>query len=290
MTHSPLVLLSLSDPLVTAIRGKPASDLPGALDLARRLWEERLVEGFELELLPEWDAETPPLPSTPESLAAWQAAPKFSSAELRQSLAESGLPLRSLLARRDLGRYLCSADQALAHRGREMIASSLSLAQALGVETCTFHLWDPGSQNFNPSFLLLTLQDLASHTPGVRASVEAIPSQMRGFTPYRLARRFDWVSLDVHTALAYDELDDYRALRQQLTNVRLRAHLHEGRWRLPGEAGEATALLDTLVNGWGYDGLVTVEPASLLGGWWALTHAMHALRRSELNGTEETRL
>ncbi|MDD5466316.1 MAG: hypothetical protein PHS96_00780 [Anaerolineales bacterium] len=286
MTRPPLLLLSLSDPLTTAIRGKPAYDLPGVIDLAQRLWEERLVDGFEFELLAEWDAEAPPHFASPERQRAWEQAPKYSLTELGAHLKESGLPLRSLLARRDLGRYLGSQGAETAGRGRSLIAAALSLGQLLGVSVCVFYLWDPSGLNFNPSFLQLTLQELASRAPGVRAAVEAIPSQMRGFTPYRLARRFDWVSLDAHTALAYNELPDFRAMRQQVANVRLRAHLQDGRWRLPGAAGEAAQFLRALRADWAYEGLVTLEPASLQGGWRALSNAMRALKRSGIDAEE----
>ena len=55
-------------PAMRAI-GKRYDDLPGILELMRRLWQEAVLDGFEFQNLAEWDAAGPPRDEAAKRLA-----------------------------------------------------------------------------------------------------------------------------------------------------------------------------------------------------------------------------
>jgi len=54
-------LISVSSAPIAKLRGRRYYDLPGTLEVMNRIYKESVVDGFELQLEPEWDTENPPL-------------------------------------------------------------------------------------------------------------------------------------------------------------------------------------------------------------------------------------
>ena len=99
---------------------------------------------------------------------------------------------------------------------------------------CVFHLWDTWKEGFVPRFLQNVLLEIAAQYPGVKASVENVPTHLAGSTPFELVRQFEWITLDLRWAALYDELDRFELVRERLANVHLRGRLEGSEWMLDG--------------------------------------------------------
>jgi len=271
--------ISISVAPTTRAIGKRYDDLPGTVKLMRRLWETRVIDGFEFQNLAEWRKDAPPRDEAQKRLAAWQRSAKYTTDQLAASLQQTGLPILSVHANRDVGICLCSGQKQEINRGKELIHESLSLADKVGATRCVFHLWDTWKEVFDPNLLERTLHEIASQYPRVKASVENVPTHLEGCTPFELTRRFEWITLDLQWAAMYDELDRFESVRDQIVNVHLRGQLAGSKWALdPAPFGFYQAL-DTIRNRWGYKGVLTMEPNKLRSGdWECLVRAMSSLR------------
>ena len=65
---------------------------------------------------------------------------------------------------------------------------------------CVFHLWDTRKQDFDIEFLRKILTEISLEYPGVIASVENVPTNLKGCTPYDLVKEFQWITLDLQWA------------------------------------------------------------------------------------------
>ncbi len=271
--------ISISVAPATAVLGRRYYDLEGSLALMRWLWQSGAVDGFEVQNLAEWDARTPPRDEAQKRRAAWEASLKYTTDELARHLCAAGLPILSVHANRDVGICLCSGDRQDRERGGRLMHEALVLAQAVGAGVCVFHLWDTWKEKFDPGLLADALSEAAAAYPSVRASVENVPTQLQGHTPFDLVRRFDWITLDLQWAALYDELDRFEPLQARIANVHLRGRLAGGRWALEGAPFGLYEALDRIRERWGYAGLLTMEPKGLTeGDGENLLAAMRSLR------------
>jgi hypothetical protein len=254
-------------------------NLGGTLELMRRLQRASLVDGFEFQNLAEWDAENPPRDEGEKRLAAWNKAPKYGVDEIASALQDTGLPILSVHANRDVGICLCSGEAHDLNRGKKLIRESLFLAEEVGAPVCVFHLWDTWKEDFDPGALQDALYEIAMQYPGVKASVENVPTHLEGVTPFELVERFEWITLDLQWAALYDELDRFEAVKEHIANVHLRGRLDGGRWLLDNAPFDFYEALDIIRNEWGYGGVLTMEPSGLReGDWEGLAAAMASLR------------
>jgi hypothetical protein len=258
--------ISISVAPATAVLGRRYYDLPGTLALMDWLWQRSAVDGFEVQNLAEWDARAPPRDEAEKRFAAWDASPKVKPEELARQLCATGLPILSVHANRDVGICLCSGDRQEVEQGKRLVHEALALAERVGAGVCVFHLWDTWKLAFDPRFLADTLAQAAAAHPAVKASVENVPTQLQGHTPFELVRGFDWVTLDLQWAALYDELGRFESLVDRIANVHLRGRLAGGRWAIEGASFEFYAALERIRDGWGYAGPLTMEPKGLAPG------------------------
>jgi sugar phosphate isomerase/epimerase len=259
--------------------GKRYDDLPGAIELMERLWQDAVVDGFEFQNLAEWDARCPPRDEAEKRLAAWTDSSRYTVAEMASLLRAAGVPILSVHANRDVGVCLCAADEQDVARGRVLLGESLALARAVGAKVCVFHLWDTWRDDFDLALLHRALGEAAARVPGVKASVENVPTHLAGRTPFELVRDFEWITLDLQWAALYDELDRFEALKDRIANLHLRGRLAGGRWHLDGAPFGFYEALRTIRDRWGYRGPLTVEPKGLRPGeMTGLAAAMASLR------------
>jgi len=272
--------ISLSTAPAVQALGKKYYDLSGTLELMDRLRAASVVDGFEFQILEEWDAAHPPREQAEYRLSAWNDSPKYPLEQIVALLREGTYPVLSLHAYRDIGIYLCSDQEADIHRGKALLHQSLSLAQEIGAQVCVFHLWDTWKTNLNPIWLYDVLLATASCYPSVKAAVENVPTQLPGSTPFQLVRQFPWITLDLQWAAMYDELAQFESLKDRIVNVHLRGRLADGRWVLQDAPFDFYGALDIIRNQWGYTGPLTMEPSGLRqGDWHNLVAAMLSLRR-----------
>lgn len=251
-------LISVSSAPIAELGGKKYYDLSGTLEVLRMVFRDSAVDGFELQLEPEWDSENPPL--TDAELADWTETPKFTFREILTLLRGQRLPVLSIHASRDVGNYLCSGRKGDLEKGKRLIHDSLSLADDLGTEICVFHIWDTWKTKFDLNNLKKVFLDITSQFPGVKASVENIPTHLKHYTPFSLAEKFDFVTLDLRWAALYDELEEFESIIDKVANVHLRGRLERNTWVLDRSSFGFQEAVDRIINEWKYQGLLTVEP------------------------------
>ena len=270
--------ISISVAPTTKVIGKRYYNLPGAIELMERLWQESVVDGFEFQNLAEWDAENPPRDEREKRLAAWNDSQKYTAEEIAASLQETGLPILSVHANRDVGICLCSGQEDDLDTGKRLLHEALYLAEKVGASVCVFHLWDTWKEAFDSSGLQDALYEIALQYPRVKPAVENVPTHLAGFTPFELVRRFEWITLDLRWVALYDELDRFEIVRKRIANVHLRGRLEGDGWVLEDAPFGFYEALDTIRSEWGYSGLLTMEPEGLHGDWENLVAAMSSLR------------
>ncbi len=271
-------LISVSAAPMTHIIKKPYYDLQSTIKVMNLLYYEKAVDGFEVQNLAEWCRENPPRDDvTNERRAAWDRSPKYSPRDIEELL--QGLPILSVHANRDIGILLCSSDENDIIRGKKLLHESLWLAERIGAHVCVFHLWDTWKPDFDILLLKTIFCEAASHYHGVKASVENVPTHMKGVTPFDLVKDFEWITLDLRWAALYDEFDKFESLINRIVNIHLRGKLQNGTWVLDRAPFEFYGALTTIKN-WGYQKLLTLEPEGGIHdcAWEDLVTALHSLR------------
>lgn len=251
-------MISVSSAPITRLGNARYYDLPATLNVMRRVLQESVVDGFEFQVLPEWDSENPPL--TDAEHADWRETPKYTIDEILMTVKEENLPILSVHASRDLGNYLCSDKKRDVEKGKRLIHDSLYFTESMGAEVCVFHLWNTWKERFDVNGIRTLFREVSSNFPHVKASVENIPTHLEGYTPLTLAQTFEYVTLDLRWAVLYNEFHDFGSIADKLANVHLHAKLEGERWSLEHPSLGFCEALDIIKYRWRYPGLLTVEP------------------------------
>ena len=251
-------LVSVSSAPIAKLGDKEYYDLLGTLEVLRAVYKDSAVDGFELQLEPEWDSEGPP--KTDSDLADWTRTPKFRLPDILALLRKEKLPILSVHASRDVGCCLCSGRKRDVEKGKRLIFDSLSLSEDLGAEVCVFHVWDTRKEQFDFDALREVFLEIADQFSKVKASVENVPTCLKGRTPFALVEQFDHVTLDLRWAALYDELDKFESIVEKIVNVHLRGRLEGDSWVLDRSSFSFQQALNRIQREWRYRGLLTVEP------------------------------
>jgi len=171
------VQFSVSSAPIAKLGNKRHYDLLGTLEVMKKVYRESIVDGFELQLQPEWDSENPPLTDT--QFADWTKTLKFNIAEILTVLEKQELPILSVHASRDIGSHLCSSRERDYEKGKRLIHDALFLADKLGAKICIFHLWDTWKTRFDIHKLKKDLLNMAAQFAEIKASVENIPTHWK---------------------------------------------------------------------------------------------------------------
>ena len=272
-------LISVSSAPIAGFGDKEYYDLLGTIEVMKKVSGEAVVDGFELQLEPEWDCENAPL--TDADWADWTKTPKFTVEEVVELIKSEGLPILSVHASRDVGSYLCSEKERDWEKGKRVIYGALSVAEGLGAEVCVFHLWDTWKSSFDLRNVENIFLKTAERFPKVKASVENIPTHLEGYSPFMLVRSFRHVTLDLRWASMYNELDAFESIVGSLANVHLRGSLKKSKWVLERSSFDFYEALNKIRNDWEYSGLLTVEPEGRIDGslFRSFIEAMHSLKK-----------
>ena len=273
-------LISVSSAPVAGFGSKEYYDLAGTLGVLRRVFKSGVVDGFELQLEPEWDNESPPL--TDVDWADWTKIPKFTAEEVVRLVKKAKMPILSVHASRDVGKYLSSERRRDREKGRRVMCDALSIAEKLGASVCVFHLWDTWKTSFNIDRVREIFQECAAEFPNVKASVENIPTHIRSSTPFELVKGFRYVTLDLRWASLYEELDKFEEIVKSIVNVHLRGHLEADQWVMERSSFSFYEALNRIIRDWKYTGLLTVEPEGKIDGsmFRNFIEAMSSLKRT----------
>jgi hypothetical protein len=250
--------ISVSSAPIAGFGDKKYYDLIGTFGVMKKVFKEAVVDGFELQLEPEWDHENAPL--TDGDLADWTKIPKYKTEEIVELAKGEDLPILSVHASRDVGNYLCSDRERDWKKGKQVIYDSLLIAENSGAEICVLHLWDTWKASFDPQKLGSMLLEVADQFPRVKASIENIPTHLEGYTPFELVKSFEYVTLDIRWAAMYKELDAFELIADSIVNVHLRGSLEENKWVLKHSDFGFYEALNKIRKQWKYSGLLTVEP------------------------------
>jgi hypothetical protein len=272
-------LISVSSAPVAGLGDKEYYDLVGTVKVIREILGESVVDGFELQLQPEWDSENPPL--TDADWADYTKTPKYAAEDITELLRKENLPILSVHASRDVGSYLCSERERDWKKGKSVVYDSLFIAESLKAEICVFHLWDTWKTSFNVGYLAETLLSIADQFPKVKASVENIPTHLKDYSPFQLVKSFKHVTLDLRWAVLYDEFDQFESIIGNVVNVHLRGRLQEDKWILDRSSFDFYEALEKLRQKWKYRGLLTVEPEGEINGtlFESFLKAMRTIRQ-----------
>jgi len=274
--------LSITAPPLAVLIGEPGYNLEAILQVMRRMQKERLVDGFEFQNLAEWDQTNPPRDKARLEfrIKTWEKCPKYTISELTKILKKAQFPILSVHANRDVGICLCSESQKDNRRGEQLIHDSLQLAEALEAEICVFHLWDTWKRRFNLNKVKNTFERIYSEYSKVKASVENIPINLEDYTPYKVVKEFEFITLDLRWAGTYNELNEFADVTKQIINVHLRGRLEVDKWAIFHAPFVFYEAVDLLRNQWHYQKVFTVEPEGGLKGaeWRNFATAMDSLR------------
>jgi hypothetical protein len=250
-------LISVSTAPFACLGEKKYYDLLGTVKVLKRILSESIVDGFELQLQPEWDNEQPPL--TDQEFADWKKTPKYNTQEVLGLVKSEKVPILSVHASRDVGNYLCSDSDRDLKKGKQVMCDALFLASELGASVCVFHLWDTRATSLNIQRIQDAFHEASAQFPSVKASVENIPTHLDGFTPFALAKEFEYVTLDLRWAAMYNELDAFQAIKHKLVNIHLRGRLEGESWVLDRSSFSFHDALKTITRDWGFKELLTLE-------------------------------
>ena len=264
MCHANLISLSIAP--VNVIVGKRYDDLISSIGLMKEICSRNVLDGFELQLLEEWDACNPPKDERGRRLPAWRDSVKYSSKDIAALIKEAGVPILTVHAKRDIGIDLCSGNADDVKEGRRLAEEALRFAEVIGARVCVFHLWDTWKEKIDLPLLSDTLAEISLGFPTVRASVENVPTHLPGHTPLDLAKRFPWITLDLQWAALYHEFDGFEKVKDRIVNVHLRGELEQAVWTLKNSPFGFYEALEKIRTQWGYQGVLTMEPNGLREG------------------------
>ncbi|MHA2134250.1 MAG: sugar phosphate isomerase/epimerase family protein [Candidatus Thorarchaeota archaeon] len=254
--------ISITTGPLNRLFNRPYFVFESTIEVMQSLSSNSIVDGFEVQNLAEWDVRWPPRDEYTKGhrRKRWETANKYTFEELSSMLIDSGLPILSIHANRDVGICLCSEDETEIENGRTMIHETLKLASNVGAGIAVFHLWDTWKEEFNVGSLIDELGQIASEYPNVRASVENVPTHFAGRTPFDLARCFEWITVDTHWAAMYMELEHFGDVRPRIINVHVRGSLSDSHWVLEGVPFASSDAFSIIIGEWQYDGILTLEP------------------------------
>jgi sugar phosphate isomerase/epimerase len=272
-------LISVSSAPIAGFGDKEYYDLLGTIEVMKKVFGRLAVDGFELQLEPEWDCENAPLTDT--SWADWTKTPKFTAEEVVRLVRSEDLPILSVHASRDVGSYLCSEKERDWEKGKRVICDTLSVAESLGAEVCVFHLWDTWKNSFDLHNVESVFLKATERFPKVKASVENIPTHLEGYSPFMLVKSFEYVTMDLRWAAMYTELDAFESIVDSIVNIHLRGSLKKSKWVLERSDFDFYEALSKVRRKWGYSGLLTVEPEGRIDGslFRSFLHAMRSLKK-----------
>jgi hypothetical protein len=254
--------LSITTPPLAVLLNRRGYELDAVMEVMQRMRKEKLVDGFEFQNLGEWDISGPPLDKAKFNfrIKFWENCEKYSIDDLAQILINSGLPILSIHANRDVGICLCSENRRENQRGKQLIHDSMSLATQVRARVCVFHLWDTWKKQFDPVRLQRTLDSITSEYPRVKAAVENVPINLEETSPFDVVKEFSWITLDLRWAGMYNELDRFEAVKRKIVNVHLRGRLENDQWIIHHAPFSFDEALTLIQRNWKYSGLYTLEP------------------------------
>jgi hypothetical protein len=258
----------------------PYYDLQSTVEVMDRILSDCEIDGFELQLMEDWNKKNPPLSYSHEKkISNWKKAPDYSADDIVNML----LPLRESIltvhANKDIGILLCSENEKDVNIGLHLLHEALSISKRLQAKHCVVHLWDYWKEHFDFPRVCRQIVELGSDN----ICVENIPTHYMDKKPNQMLADFDSITLDVKFAYMFDEIMAYEGLCSRIRNVHLSGHLSDGAWhveQVPKENMGSTLeeIIKNLVGAWDYQGIFTVESIPNDQTWAATMEGLNRLK------------
>lgn len=246
--------LSLSTGWLPRLERRPYYELSSVLKIMNRFSKEKIVDGFEFGLLPEWDSEN--LPLTPTE--APSTCEKHSLKEILEVLLKENLKILTVHASRDVGAYLCSEKADDRAKGERLANDTATFAGSLGAAVCVFHFWHPWKEAQDLPYLENVCGSIQEKHQDIDVSIENIPTVDRDMTPFRMMQGFRHMTLDLKWASMFGEFDKFAQSLKRIDNVHIQGRYQKG-FLVPtvGALDYGDAL--KRIRAGGYQGFYTVE-------------------------------
>ena len=258
----------------------PYYDLQSTVEVMDRVLSDCEIDGFELQLMEDWNKKNPPLSySNEKKISNWKKAPDYSVDDIVNML----LPLRESIltvhANKDIGILLCSENEKDVGIGLYLLHEALGISKRLQAKHCVVHLWDYWKKHFDFSRVCRQIVELGSD----KICVENIPTHYMDKKPNQMLTNFDSITLDVKFAYMFDEIMAYEGLCSRIRNVHLSGHLSDGVWhveKVPKENMGSTLeeIIKNLVGSWDYQGIFTVESIPKDQTWGSTMEGLNRLK------------
>ena len=281
--------LSINTAPLTSYLKKKYYDLEATIYIMRMFSEEKVVDGFEFQLLAEWNPDYHPLNKDTkfDRELAWENSRKYRIEEIAAILKAAHLPILSVHANQDIGICLCAEEPELNRRGIQLIKRALLLAEKIDAHICVFHLWDPWLEDIDFQSIKRAFISVLNDFPTVKASVENIPVYSASTTPYKIVKDYPWITLDVKWALMYGELGRYKAVRDKIIDIHIHGRAQKNRWLFSTAHHTVSDILRTIEKDWDYHRLLTLDTEGSFENmkWRDLVAGISSLRISVENFT-----
>lgn len=222
---------------------------------------------LELVLHPDWRIDLQPRTLQP---TLWTDSASLSFPDLAQwiTIHLSEASIVSIHGNRDLGSFIASGCEEDTICGRNLAESNLEIAESVGARIFVAHAWDPR----NPLPQLETagklLGDLNKRFPGVRVTVETIPTHEEALSqPASLELVLDagahlGVTLDLAWVSRHGALEDFLPFLECIANVHVQGRLQADERGVAMRARSSGVPLEPMIRRlleWGYRGQWTLE-------------------------------
>ena len=230
------------------------------------------VEGLrypdlEVVLHPDWRIEPEPRTQQP---SAWADSISLSFPDIAEWITLH-LPEASIVSihgNRDLGSFIASGRESDTICGRNLAEGNLEIAESVGARLFVAHAWDPRDSMPQLETAGELLGDLDARFPGVRITVETIPTHEGAPSqPASLQRVLDagphlGVTLDLAWVSHHGTLDDFLPFWERIANVHVQGRLQADERGATMRARSSGVSLEPMIRRlleWGYRGQWTLE-------------------------------
>ena len=186
---------------------------------------------LEVVLHPDWRTEPEPRTVQP---SAWTESTSLSFPDFAQWITRrlTTASVISIHGNRDLGSFIASGDREDWSCGRKLAEGNLQVAESVGARVFVAHAWDPQDPDPKLEIAGEILGDLGEQFPGVRITVETIPTHEGAPSqPTSLERVLGagadlGVTLDLAWVSHHGSLEDFLPFVERVANVHVQGRIH----------------------------------------------------------------
>jgi hypothetical protein len=261
----------------------PYYDLQSTVEVMARTRSDSDIDGFELQLMEDWNKKSPPQShSNEKNIANWKKAPDYSVGDVIKAVMPLKESILTVHANKDIGILLCSEDSKEVDIGLHLLHEALSITEGLEAKYCVVHLWDYWKEHFDYPRVCGLIEEISSD----KVCVENTPAHYMGKKPHQMLRGFDSITLDVKFAYMFDEIEAYQEHVSRVRNVHLSGQLADGKWGVSQypETNIGVTLeeiIENLIETWGYQGILTVESVPKDQTWDDTMKGLNKLKQLE---------